>query len=161
MNTDLMFSSKTGEWETPQDLFGFLNRLFRFTLDAAASVENAKCEKFYTKEDDALTQEWTGSVFCNPPYGREIGGFVEKGARSAFSKDAECVVMLLPSRTDTAWWHDYVMKAQEIWLIRGRLKFGGGKNSAPFPSCVVVFKGHEKSPKLFQLENDEGHWGVW
>lgn len=164
MNTDVMFSSATGEWETPQDLFDFLDGLFHFTLDAAASVENAKCARYFTKEDDALVQTWSGRVWVNPPYGREIGGFVEKGARSVFSRDAEVVVMLLPARTDTAWWHDWVMSAQEIWLIRGRLKFGGAKNCAPFPSCVVVFTrvGREKNPDLYQLErDDEGVWGVW
>lgn len=162
MNTDVMFSSAIGEWETPQDLFDFLDGLFGFTLDAAASVGNAKCSRYFTKEDDALAQEWNGRVWVNPPYGREIGRFVEKGARSVFSRDAEVVVMLLPARTDTAWWHDWVMNAQEIWLIRGRLRFGGTKNSAPFPSCVAVFMGCEKSPKLYQLErDDEGVWGIW
>ena len=158
MNTDVMFSSATGEWETPQDLFDFLDGLFEFTLDAAASDGNAKCARYFTKEDDALVQEWNGRVWVNPPYGREIGGFVEKGAMSS---KAEVVVMLLPCRTDTAWWHKHVMVvAKEVWLIRGRLKFGGAKNSAPFPSCVVVFN-HEyhESPVFHRLERDEdGRW---
>lgn len=158
MNTDVMFSSATGEWETPQDLFDFLDGLFHFTLDAAASDGNAKCSRYFTKEDDALAQVWDGRVWVNPPYGREIGGFVEKAAESS---TAEVVVMLLPCRTDTAWWHKHVMVvAKEVWLIRGRLKFGGAKNSAPFPSCVVVFN-HEyrDGPVFHRLERSkDGRW---
>ena len=146
MNTDVMFSSKTGECETPQDLFDFLNGLFRFTLDAAATAENAKCERYYTKEDDALVQVWDGRVWCNPPYGREIGRFVEKGMNSALDKDAENVVMLLPSRTDTRWWHEHVQGiASEVRFVKGRLKFEGGKHSAPFPSAVIIYRPGESN----------------
>jgi phage N-6-adenine-methyltransferase len=134
-----MFSSKTPEWETPQSLFDVLHEKHHFTLDAAASRENAKCPAYYTVTDDALKKPWTGTVWCNPPYGREIGNFVEKGYNAAWLGEADKVVMLLPARTDTRWWSDFVMKADEIAFIRGRLKFGGSTNSAPFPSAIVVF----------------------
>lgn len=137
MNADVMFSSKTDMWETPQDFFDNLNREFHFTLDACATRENAKCSRFYTKEQDGLAQKWDGVVWCNPPYGRQIGRWVEKAYLSA--QTGALVVMLLPARTDTAWFHDYIYRRAEIRFIRGRLKFGNSKNSAPFPSMVCIF----------------------
>lgn len=143
MNTELMFSSKTDLWETPQDLFDKLNNEFQFTLDVCATPENAKCDKFYTKESDGLKHPWKGTVWCNPPYGRGIGQWVRRALFASVS--GSTVVMLLPARTDTKWFHDYIYKRNnvEIRLIRGRLKFGGSKNSAPFPSMVVVFMPHD------------------
>ena len=135
MNVDLMFSSKTDMWETPQWLYDKYDRQFHFTLDACAVPENAKCERFFTPEQDGLAQEWTGSVWCNPPYGRQIGKWVRK----AYDSGADVVVMLLPARTDTAWFHDLCMQGGQVSFLRGRLKFGGSKNSAPFPSMIVVF----------------------
>ena len=132
------FSSKTGEWETPQALFDALDAEFHFTLDPCATPENAKCGRYFTKEIDGLAQSWAGeTVFMNPPYGREIGKWVRK-AFEEWRRGAT-VVCLLPSRTDTAWWHDYCMKATEIRFIRGRVKFVGGKYAAPFPSAIVIF----------------------
>jgi phage N-6-adenine-methyltransferase len=131
------FSSKTDLWATPQDFFDTQNKKHKFTLDACASIENAKCSVFFTKEQDALTQTWRGVVWMNPPYGREIKAWVKKAYES--SKEGAKVVCLLPARTDTSWWHEYVMKG-EVEFIRGRLKFGDAKNSAPFPSALVVFK---------------------
>jgi len=140
MNTAVMFSSKTDEWSTPQDFFDELNKEFNFTLDPCATPENAKCEKYYTREDDGLKQDWSGeTVFCNPPYGKVIKNWVKKCYEES-RKPNTTVVMLIPARTDTAWFHDYIYhKAKEIRFIRGRLKFGDAKNSAPFPSMVVVF----------------------
>lgn len=138
MNTDLMFSSKTDMWSTPQKFFDDLDKEFCFTLDVCATLENAKCKAFYTKEQDGLAQNWTGCVWCNPPYGKEIGKWVRKAYESALS--GATVVMLLPSRTDTAWFHDYIYGKSDIRFIRGRLKFGESKNAAPFPSMVVIFK---------------------
>ena len=130
-----MFTSRTDEWETPQDLFDKLNEQYHFTLDAAASDENHKCERYYTKADDGLSKKWGGCVWCNPPYGRQIGKWVQKAYES------ECtVVMLLPARTDTRWFHDYCTKGK-IEFIRGRLRFGNSKANAPFPSMIVVFEG--------------------
>lgn len=143
MNTELLFSSKTDLWETPQDLFDKLNNEFQFTLDVCATAENAKCDKFYTEEQDGLKHPWKGTVWCNPPYGRGIGQWVRRALFASVS--GSTVVMLLPARTDTKWFHDYIYKRNnvEIRFIRGRLKFGGSKNSAPFPSMVVVFMPHD------------------
>lgn len=132
------FSSETDLWATPQDFFDKYNKKYNFTLDACANQDNAKCEKYYTKEDDGLSQHWFGTVWMNPPYGRTIGQWMRKAFES--SLQGSTVVCLVPARTDTAWWHNYAAKGS-VEFIRGRLKFGGHKNSAPFPSAVVVFEG--------------------
>jgi DNA N-6-adenine-methyltransferase (Dam). len=134
-----LFSSNSNEWATPKAFFEALDAEFHFTLDPCATSENAKCGNFYTIEDDGLTQEWGGQrVFCNPPYGREIGKWVKKCYEE--SKNCEVVVMLIPARTDTAYFHDYIYgKAKEIRFIRGRLHFNESPQGAPFPSMVVVF----------------------
>lgn len=132
-----LFSSATDLWETPQWLFDRLNDQYHFELDVCALPENAKCDRYFTPEQDGLQQEWTGVCWMNPPYGREIGKWVRKAYESA--QAGATVVCLLPARTDTAWWHDYVMHG-EITFLRGRLKFGNSKNSAPFPSAIVVFR---------------------
>jgi phage N-6-adenine-methyltransferase len=136
MNTDLMFSSKTDLWATPQDFFDKLNDLHGFELDVCATPDNAKCNKYYTVADDGLAQQWQGVCWMNPPYGRDIKAWMKKAYES--SLNGAKVVCLVPARTDTQWWHDYAMKGQ-IEFIKGRLKFGGHKDSAPFPSAVVVF----------------------
>lgn len=132
------FSSATDMWATPQATFDALHREFHFETDVCAVAGNAKCPRFFTPEVDGLAQEWTGVCWMNPPYGRGIGAWVEKAYRS--SLQGATVVCLLPARTDTAWWHDYVMRG-EVRFLRGRLKFGDGKGSAPFPSAVVIFRG--------------------
>lgn len=140
MNTDLHFSSQTSEWETPQDLFDRLHAIYGFELDVCATAENAKCPKFYTKLDDGLSQVWSGVCWMNPPYGREVGHWVDKACRSAVQ--GATVVCLLPARTDTKWFHNIIMKyAANIWFIKGRLNFGAHKDPAPFPSMLVVFQG--------------------
>lgn len=137
MNTDVHFSSKTDMWSTPQDFFDKLNFKYQFTLDPCSTIENAKCEKYFTVEDDGLKQDWSGHrVFMNPPYGRVIKDWMRKAYEESLR--GAVVVCLVPARTDTAWWHEYAMKGN-IEFLRGRLKFGGKKNSAPFPSAVVVF----------------------
>jgi len=135
--TNIHFSSKTDMWSTPKAFFEEWNDVYNFTLDVCATHENAKCDLYFTKEDDGLAQDW-GQHICwmNPPYGREISKWMEK-AYEASLKGAT-VVCLVPSRTDTKWWHDYAMKGG-ITFIKGRLKFGNAKNAAPFPSAVVVF----------------------
>ena len=135
--TNVMFSSKTDLWSTPQDFFEGLDKEFGFTLDVCATDENAKFHRYFTKETNGLLQEWSGVCWMNPPYGREIKQWMKKASESNAT-----VVCLVPARTDTAWWHDYANKANEIRFIRGRLKFGGSKNSAPFPSAVVIFRGN-------------------
>ena len=140
--TSGMYSSETPEWGTPQDLFDKLNDEFHFDLDIAASDSNHKCERYYTKETDGLAHrdEWSGRVWCNPPYGRVIGDWVK--ACAEYSKKFNLAVMLLPARTDTKWFHDYIYSNPdaEIRFLKGRLHFNDSKNSAPFPSMVVVFR---------------------
>ena len=131
-------SSDSSEWETPQDFFDELNKEFDFQLDPCATQENAKCDRFFTKSDNGLAQSWAGlRVFMNPPYGTEIKKWMAKAL--AESEQGALVVCLIPSRTDTKFWHDYAMKG-DIRFIKGRLKFSGAKSSAPFPSAVIVFK---------------------
>lgn len=136
----MMFSSATDMWATPQSFFDELNNEFHFTLDPCATKANAKCNKFYTIDEDGLQQDWKGEVvFCNPPYGKMISSWVRKCSQES-KKPNTTVVALLPARTDTRFFHDYIYgKAKDIRFIKGRLKFGDSKNSAPFPSMVVVF----------------------
>lgn len=142
MNNSL-FSSKTDEWATPQDFFNRLNKEFNFTLDVCATSENAKCKKYFTKEDDGLSQYWGGeTVWCNPPYGRTIKYWVYKCLLHWIH--GYTAVMLVPARTDTKWFHDYIYGKAEIRFIKGRIKFGGAKDNAPFPSMVVVFRGESR-----------------
>lgn len=139
MNTKLMFSSKSDQWSTPQKFFTELNNEFNFTLDPCADESNYKCNKYYTKEENGLAQDWGGhTVFCNPPYGKEIYKWVEKSYNESKKKNTVCV-MLIPARTDTKYFHEYIYGKAEIRFIKGRLKFGGSKNAAPFPSMVVIF----------------------
>ena len=140
MNTKVLFSSKEEKWATPQDFFDKLNDEFHFTLDAAASPDNAKCANYFTEEQDGLVQSWGGhTVWCNPPYCRKTGLWVKK-AYEEHQRTGCTVVMLLPSRTDVRWFHGYILGKAEIRFIKGRLKFGGNKNSAPFPSIVVIYR---------------------
>ena len=140
MNSKALFSSRTDEWATPQNVFEELNKEFHFNLDPCATKDNAKCRKFFTKAQDGLKQNWQGyNVFCNPPYGRKIKEWVRKAYEESL-KPNTTVVMLIPARTDTSYFHDYIYGKAEIRFIRGRLKFGNAKNSAPFPSMIVVYK---------------------
>jgi phage N-6-adenine-methyltransferase len=133
------FSSETDEWSTPRETFRQLDAEFGpFTLDVCATSENAKCERFYTREEDGLSQPWAGRIWMNPPYGDAIGAWMERAYHAG--QAGATVVCLVPARTDTAWWHDWAMKG-EIRFLRGRLKFGNATNSAPFPSAVVLFSG--------------------
>lgn len=138
-----LYSSERDDWETPQWLFDKLNEDFHFTLDACASDENHKCEKYYTKETDCLSHSWYGeTVFCNPPYGRQIGEFVEKCYEEA--RNGAVVVALIPARTDTAWFHNFVYKKDGVQYVflRGRSRFGNANTDAPFPSMLVYFHYH-------------------
>lgn len=141
MINSALFSSNTDLWSTPQEFFDKLNEEFRFDLDPCALPENAKCRNYYTPQDDGLKQNWGGrSVFCNPPYGKEIAAWVKKCYEESL-KPGTIVVMLIPARTDTTYFHDYIYhKAAEIRFVKGRLKFGNSKTGAPFPSMVVVYK---------------------
>ena len=131
------FSSKTDQWSTPQEFFDKYNDIYKFDLDVCADKDNHKCDRYFTKEDDGLSKKWVGVCWMNPPYGRGIRKWIEKAYRS--SCEGAIVVCLIPARTDTSYWHDWVMKGK-IEFIRGRLKFGSSKNGAPFPSAIVVFR---------------------
>jgi|TARA_Y100001951_G_C11129737_1_gene177547 phage N-6-adenine-methyltransferase len=136
-NIELFFSSKTNHWSTPNELFNTLNKEFEFTLDPCATKENAKCKKYYTKKENGLIQDWSNEiVFMNPPYGREIKHWIQKAYEESLK--GAIVVCLVPARTDTIYWHNYCLKGK-VRFIKGRLKFGNSKNSAPFPSAIVVF----------------------
>lgn len=134
----VLFSTQTAEWATPADLYEKLDAEFHFDLDPCATALNAKCKDYYTKEEDGLAQNWGGRrVFCNPPYGRDIAKWVRKCYEE---RERALVVMLIPARTDTAYFHDYIYgKAKEVRFIRGRLHFNESKNAAPFPSMIVIF----------------------
>jgi phage N-6-adenine-methyltransferase len=144
MNTNLMFSSISNEWETPIEFFKKLDEEFHFTLDPCSTKENHLCDKFYTIEDDGLFKDWSNEiVFANPPYGKQIGKWVEKCYNENKNNGVICV-MLIPSRTDTNWFHSYIYEKADIIFLKGRLKF---KNrllpnkiqSAPFPSMIVIY----------------------
>tara|TARA_R110002020_G_scaffold473393_1_gene702565 strand:+ start:973 stop:1464 length:492 start_codon:yes stop_codon:yes gene_type:complete len=136
-----MFSSDSSDWETPKDFFERLNRSFRFTLDPCCTPKTTKCPSFFTKDHDGLSKSWAGHrVFMNPPYGRGIKKWIKKAYEEG-SKPQTIVACLIPARTDTKYWHEYCMKADEIYFVKGRLKFGDSPNAAPFPSAVVVSRG--------------------
>lgn len=134
---DVMFSSKSDLWSTPDDFFAELDKEFHFTLDVCATADNAKCDDYYTEAMDGLSLKWDGIVWCNPPYGRNINKWIKKAVNAAL--EWATVVMLLPARTDTTWFHELIYRRAEIRFIRGRLKFGGSNNAAPFPSMICIF----------------------
>lgn len=134
------FQKQSDEWATPRDLFEELDKEFGFTLDVAATKQNALCANFFTAEDDGLMQPWYGVVWCNPPYS-QVAGWVEKAFRE--SQRGVTSVLLVASRTDTRWWHDFVLPHAEVRFIRGRVRFGTARNRAPFPSALVIFGGQD------------------
>ena len=141
-NREVMFSSKSGDWDTPKDLYNWLDDQFHFTLDPCTTEDNPLgVSKFYTSKEDGLKQSWAGErVYVNPPYGRIYPHWVKKAYKEVTENGCELVVMLLPARTDTIIFHDYCIKG-DIWFLKGRLHFSGHKNAAPFPSMIVIFKG--------------------
>lgn len=140
--SNVHFSSKTDLWSTPQDFFDELNKRYQFDVDVCATTENAKVDTYFTKEINGLEQDWSKYKMCwmNPPYGREIGKWIEKAYSEA--QKGTTVIALLPARTDTRWFHNhiYMMYGVSVEFVKGRLKFGGSKNAAPFPSMIVKFE---------------------
>lgn len=134
-------------WETPQNLFDKLDSEFHFTLDVCATKETAKCKNYYTPEIDGLKQDWQGIVYMNPPYGRKL---LKLWIKKAYEESLKgiTVICLIPARTDTLYFHNYCMKAKEIRFIKGRLKFVGAKDPAPFPSAIIVFRNHTENLKV-------------
>lgn len=149
MNKDVLFSSKTDLWETPQDFFDMLDAEFGFTLDAAADAQNHKCPCYYTREQDGLKQPWPGTVWCNPPYGRQIGKWVQKASYENYVNN-NTIVMLLPARTDTRWFHTYIYERPnvETRFVRGRLKFGWT------PVCQVAERNDPRKASENRLRKD-------
>ena len=143
-----LFSSKKIDWETPNNIFKYWDDIYHFNLDVCAFPHNTKCKKFFTPEINGLNQVWTPHIcWMNPPYGRVIKDWVEKAYKATLG-EAETVVCLLPARTDTAWWHEFVIPhASEIRFLRGRVKFSNAKAGAPFPSAIVVFKKFTQGEK--------------
>lgn len=139
-----MVSSKTNEWATSQNLFDYLNSIFNFTLDPCSTHENAKCKKHYTMKDNGLEKSWENEiVFINPPYGGHTKEWLIKGINETKNNNATCVFLIV-SATDRSYWHDTITKeADEIWFLRGRLKFGKATTTAPFASAIIIFR-----PKL-------------
>lgn len=129
MNTELMFSNKTDHWATPQDFYDKLDSEFHFTFDP--------CPLYSTF--DGLSIDWYGNVFCNPPYS-DVKNWLKKARYEIAKGNCNLVVFLVPARTDTKWFHEHVLHRSEIRFLKGRLKFGGGQNSAPFPSMLAVFR---------------------
>lgn len=145
MKVPYMPQAKTIMWETPQDFFDKCNDEFHFDIDVCATPENAKVKTFFTPQIDGLSQNWGGykTIWCNPPYGKEMPKWIKK----AYETWKECnntIVMLIPSRTDTKAFHEYIYHNAEIRFIKGRLKFGGSNNAAPFASMLVIFRGNNE-----------------
>lgn len=135
-----LFSSNSNEWATPQKVFDQLNEEFHFDLDPCSTHQNAKCTKHFTIQENGLNQSWGGySVFCNPPYGRELPKWVEKAYNESLKPNTK-VVMLIPARTDTTYFHKYIYHKAEIRFIKGRLHFNDSKQGAPFPSMIVIYE---------------------
>lgn len=157
-----MFTSTTDDWPTPRDLFDALDAEFGFDLDPCASASNAKCSRFFTVDDDGLSRRWHGAVFMNPPYGRGIGDWIAKAWLE--SQKGATVVCLIPARCDTEYWHEYVMRAAEVRLVRGRIHFDSERqrdreasgesaaHNAPFPSAVVVFRPGATTPVFTAID---------
>ena len=125
--------------ETPKYLFDRISSIFNFSLDVCALPENAKCESYYTPKDDGLSKPWRGGVWCNPPYGREISSWVRKAYEESQKEYNSFVLMLLPARTDTKWWWEYVQGKATLFFIKGRVKFGDHNVGAPFPSVLALY----------------------
>ena len=148
----VLLSSKKMDYCTPRDFFDQLDWEFHFTLDAAATEKSAKCSRYFTPETNGLERPWScgGAVFCNPPYGRETGRWVRKAWEEA--QRGTTIVLLIPARTDTAYFHDYIYGKAEVRFIRDRLRFtdedGNTYGRAPFPSMVVIYNGRKKKNEI-------------
>ena len=132
---------------TPKEFFDRLSSVFNFTLDVCALPENAKCRDYYTPDDDGLSNPWRGGVWGNPPYGREISAWVKKGYEESRKDYNDFVLMLLPARTDTKWWWDWVQGKAQLFFVKGRIRFNGGSAGAPFPSVLALYMKDIKGGK--------------
>lgn len=149
---DCLFSSKDHTWETPKEFFEYLDEFFNFDLDVCAVQATAKCEKFFSPEDNGLVQSWEGMCWMNPPYGREQIKWIKK-AHEEFKNETGKIVCLIPARPDTKVWQDIIFKnASAICFIKGRLKFGDSKDAAPFPSALVIFDNDITKEQIERLK---------
>ena len=156
-NDKVLFSSNSDEWETPSKIYDDLNKEFNFNLDPCSTSENHKTEIYFTKADNGLLRSWGGyRVFCNPPYSN-IAAWVRKAWEESTKRNT-IVVLLIPSRTDTRYFHDYILHRSEIRFLKGRLRFGESINSAPFPSMVVIFRsgGYDENERQICIDSLEG-----
>lgn len=162
---ETMFSSKSDEWSTPQELYDVLDSIFRFTLDPCSTNTNKKCKKWYTKEDDGLSKDWSDEVvFCNPPYSRKTKtnpgqqAWVEK-CYEEYVLHNTTSVMLIPAKTDTESMHEYIfVDAKYLCFVKGRIKFGNNTSPAPFPSMIAVFTSNNYDDVIYNLGGDLGYW---
>jgi len=144
------FDTVKQDWITPDTLFQKLQDEFRFTLDLAANEQNTKCSKFYSEEENALSKHWSGICWLNPPYGkkdRKLSDWIYKAWTESQKPDCT-VVMLIPARTNTNWWHNYCMKSAEVRFIKGRPKFGDATHGLPQPLAIIIFKQHSGETKF-------------
>ncbi len=150
-----MLPSATVEWSTPLWLFDPMNAEFRFTVDVAASHEHHRCERYYTKEDNGLAQDWRGErVWCNPPYNAEaLQAFTQKAWETTREDPSSLAVFLVPVKSDQKWWHRYAIKS-EVRFIPGRVAFGGAANSAPMPVTFVIIS-HKHGPAMLSFEGSQ------
>jgi site-specific DNA-methyltransferase (adenine-specific) len=142
------------EWETPSEVFGKLNQEFHFDLDPCATKENAKCPRFYTKTEDGLKQDWFGNVFVNPPF-REVAKWVEKAYNEVRNRKAETVVLLIAARTDTRWFHKYLLSKAALRFVKGRLTYSKSKNPCPFPTLIAILEANDLTlhyPESFSVK---------
>lgn len=138
MKTEVIFSRKTDEWETPQEFFEKLDSEFNFEIDVCATSENSKCSSFIGKDDDGLSLEWQGHrCWMNPPYS-QVAKWMKKAHEE--SQKGSTVVCLVPARTDTKWFHDFVIGKAEVRFIKGRLRFGSSQYNATFPNMLVIYR---------------------
>ena len=136
------FHTERNDWETPDELFNEMNAEFCFTVDLAASAENAKCKRYFTADDNALRQPWKGVCWLNPPYGEARDNRLAVWVKKAWeeSQRGATVVMLIPARTNTNWFHDYCLRYGEVRFVRGRPLFKGAKHGLPQPLAFVIFR---------------------
>jgi phage N-6-adenine-methyltransferase len=144
------FESAKQDWTTPREMFAYLDKEFRFDLDLAASAKNTLCSRYFDKAADALQQDWKGICWLNPPYGEKSGKLSDwvKKAHAESAKWGSTIVMLIPARTNTRWWHQYCMDADELRFLQGRPKFGDAIHGLPQPLALIIFRPHRGITKL-------------
>lgn len=160
------FKSGNKEWETPDSVFKPLEKEFNIVLDVCANDKNTKCRTFLDKGVNSFTASWKDTLkglgdsdsacWMNPPYGRGIDRWIKKAHEEALK--GVVTVALVPARTDTLWFHNYIHNKQEVRFIKGRIKFVDASSSAPFPSMVVIFRPADAEIKLKKENFIQSTW---